>query len=109
MLNEVANTQKRELDEICTKEVQDRSQAGVYLTTQIAKELGISAMTLNQKLAEAGIQYKRRKQWLLKSKYQKQGYTRTETYFYSTRNGQKSRMQTVWTEKGRGLIKEVVR
>lgn len=36
-----------------------------YNTNQIAKELGMSAVTLNQKLREMGVQYKQGGQWLL--------------------------------------------
>lgn len=40
-----------------------------YNTTQIAKELGMSAEKLNKKLKELGVQYRQRDQWLLMQKY----------------------------------------
>ena len=49
-------------------------------TTVIAKELGMSAVTLNRKLKEMGIQYKVGQTWVLTAKYQNMGYTDTQTY-----------------------------
>ena len=73
-----------------------------YNTNQIAKELGMSAVTLNQKLREMGVQYKQGGQWLLTHKYH---YTRTRTYPYVQRDGTPgTAMQTVWTERGREFI-----
>lgn len=76
-----------------------------YNTNQIAKELGMSAVTLNQKLREMGVQYKQGGQWLLTHKYQDEDYTRTRTYLYVQRDGTPgTAMQTVWTERGREFI-----
>lgn len=76
-----------------------------YNTNQIAKELGMSAVTLNQKLREMGVQYKQSGQWLLTHKYQDEDYTRTRTYPYVQRDGTPgTAMQTVWTERGREFI-----
>lgn len=76
-----------------------------YNTNQIAKELGMSAVTLNQKLREMGVQYKQGGQWLLTHKYQDEDYTRTRTYPYVQRDGTPgTAMQTVWTERGREFI-----
>lgn len=72
---------------------------------RIAKELGMSAVTLNQKLREMGVQYKQGGQWLLTHKYQDEDYTRTRTYPYVQRDGTPgTAMQTVWTERGREFI-----
>lgn len=71
-------------------------------TNNIAKELGISAVTLNRKLRELGVQYLQGGQWLLVSKYQNKGYTATKTYPYTDSAGKIcTRMFTVWTEAGR--------
>lgn len=111
MLSDVANGQQAEIEELYHREaVYDggiRSE-GTYLTNQIAKELGMSAKLLNERLHRLGVQYKQRRQWLLSAKYQAKGYTKTETHYYDTRFGRKSRAQTVWTEEGRKFIKEIL-
>lgn len=79
------------------------------LTNQIAKELGISAITLNERLRQKGIQYKQGGQWLLSAKYQGKGLTKTHTYPFMHRDGSTgTQMQTVWTEKGRLFIHQVM-
>ena len=76
-----------------------------YNTNQIAKELGMSAVTLNQKLREMGVQYKQGGQWLLTHKYQDEDYTRTRTYPYVQRDGTPgTAMQTVGREFIHGLF-----
>ncbi len=76
-----------------------------YTTNQIAKELGMSAITLNKKLHLMGIQYKQNGTWLLYHKYQNKGYTKTRTYTYTNSQGETdTSMQTVWTEKGRQFV-----
>lgn len=74
-------------------------------TTIIAKELGMTAARLNDELRTRKIQFKVQDTWVLASKYQNQGYTRTQTYPYKDTNGEtKSRITTYWTEKGRQFI-----
>lgn len=76
-----------------------------YTTTQIAKELGMSAGVLNKRLKWSGIQFRQSGQWLLKAAYQDQGYTATRTHKWENRNGDTgTAMLTVWTEKGRLFI-----
>lgn len=76
-----------------------------YNTNQIAKELGMSAITLNRKLRERGVQYLQNGQWLLYSKYQGKGYTKTHTHPFVRSDGTTgTAMQTVWTESGRLFI-----
>lgn len=76
-----------------------------YNTTQIAKEFGWGAVTLNKKLQDLGIQYKQHGQWLLYAKYQDKGYTKTVTHIFTNSNGETSTEQrTVWTEAGRKFI-----
>jgi phage antirepressor YoqD-like protein len=78
-----------------------------YNTNQIAKELGMSAVTLNKKLNKLGVQYKQNKTWLLYHKYQNKSLTKTKTFvFTDTEGNERTRMQTVWTEKGRLFINE---
>ena len=81
------------------------TSTSTYDTTQIAKELGMSAITLNKKLQDLKVQYKLSGQWLLYAKYQGKGYTDTRTHQYTDSQGnQKSTMHTVWTEQGRKFI-----
>lgn len=77
------------------------SANGTYTTMQIAKEFGIGAVTLNQKLRNMGVQYKQNGQWLLYAKYTGKGYTKSITRTYTRSDGSAgSQLQTVWTEKG---------
>lgn len=81
------------------------SSQSTYNTTQIAKEFGWGAVTLNKKLQDMGIQYKQHGQWLLYAKYQGKGYTKTVTHSFTNSNGETSTEQrTVWTEAGRKFI-----
>lgn len=74
-------------------------------TTQISKEIGMSAEKLNNKLKELGIQFKQSGQWLLKSPYDKWGMHETRTnIFTSERGNTHTNTYTVWTQKGRRFI-----
>lgn len=74
-------------------------------TNIIAKELGLSAVTLNKRLQGLGIQYKEHGVWVLTHKYQDKGYTKTSTYDFLKQDGSVgTRIQTEWTEKGRRFI-----
>ncbi|WP_321335082.1 phage antirepressor KilAC domain-containing protein [uncultured Bacteroides sp.] len=76
-----------------------------HTTNQIAKELGMSAVTLNRKLKDLNIQYWQSGQWLLAHRYQNKGYTQSRTYQYTDSCGAiKTNMLTVWTEAGRLAI-----
>lgn len=81
-----------------------------HTTTVIAKELGMAAVSLNRKLKEKGIQYYQNGTWLLYSKYQNLGYTKTKTHpYYDSKGELKTSIQTVWTEKGRQFIHQVLK
>lgn len=85
------------------------TSTSTYNTTNIAKEFGMGAHTLNKILHEKGIQYKMDGQWLLYHKYQDKGYTRTETHSYDNGYGEvHTRQQTVWTERGRQFIHSIM-
>ena len=74
-------------------------------TTQIAKEIGMSAEKLNSKLKELGIQFKQSGQWLLKSPYDKWGMNETRTnIFTSERGNTHTNIYTVWAQRGRRFI-----
>ena len=88
--------------EYCNKVLQSES---TYVTNQIAKELGMSARSLNKRLREFGVQYNQSGTWVLYKRYQGHGYTKTKTHhYYNSLNEQCTSMQTVWTEKGRMFI-----
>ena len=76
-----------------------------HTVTEIAKELGMTAIELNKALCERGIQFKHRGRYVLHSKYDKKGYTDTETHPYFGANGEiQTSIQMVWTEYGRVFI-----
>lgn len=73
--------------------------------TLIAKELGMSALTLNHKLSNLKIQYKQNETWVLYSQYQDKGYTKSRTHLYYDSTGvQRTAIHTYWTERGRAFI-----
>lgn len=75
----------------------------------IAKDYGMSAMELNKKLHDWGVQYQCNGVWLLYQKYANQGYTKTNTLKYKTTDGiYKSVTHTYWTQKGRKFIHELI-
>ncbi|WP_244310785.1 phage regulatory protein/antirepressor Ant [Paenibacillus ottowii] len=77
--------------------------------TQIAKDYGLSGTALNQILHEEKVQYKQNKQWLLYSKYQDKGYTKSQTLDILHNNGERTvKMNTRWTQKGRLFIHELL-
>lgn len=107
-LAEVAAAQEHQLKLQAPKvEEYDKVLAadGTFTTNQIAKELGMSAVSLNRILNERGVQYKQGEQWLLYHKYQNLGYTKTKTARFTDANGnERVSMLTVWTSAGRLFI-----
>ena len=75
--------------------------------TQIAKDFGMSAKKLNQILKEKKIQFKQGKTWFLYQKYAEQGYTQSKTYLYD--EDSHTVMHTLWTQKGRLFIYELLK
>lgn len=74
----------------------------LVLTTQIAKDYGMSARKFNRILNELKIQYKVGDQWVLYSKYQSNGYVHSRTINITRSNGMPdTKMQMEWTQKGR--------
>lgn len=74
-------------------------------TTQIAKELGLDAPKLNQKLKQAGIIFRQSGMWMLKQPYSSWNLTATRTQTYTRSDGSTgTSMYTVWNERGRRFI-----
>lgn len=111
--SEVIELQSKELKEQAPKVAYHDgvlTSTSTYTTTQIAKEFGMGAPTLNKILHEKGIQYKHNDQWLLYSKYQNNGYTKTITRMFDNGYGDVHTSQlTVWTERGRRFIHDQMR
>ncbi len=66
--------------------------------TQIAKDYGMSAVTLNKLLCDMDIQFKRCGTWILYQDYTDKGYTQTKTFII---NESQTKSYTTWTQKGR--------
>lgn len=74
--------------------------------TQIAKDYGMSGVTLNKKLNLMGVIYKVNNQWVLYKKHEGKGYTKSLTYCDEFG---RSYMRTEWTQKGRQFIDSLIR
>jgi len=74
--------------------------------SKIAKDYGLSAVALNKKLNELGVQFKQGDIWLLYAKHQDKGYTQTSTHVIDADN---SRVSTKWTQKGRLFIYDLLK
>ena len=78
-------------------------------TTSIAKELGMSAVTLNKRLHELGVQYRQSGQWYLYRKYQNKGFTTTRTVPIVRFDGKPDvRRETLWTMAGHRFIRDLM-
>ena len=79
-------------------------------TTQIAAELSWSARRLNQELQRLGVQYKSNGSWVLSYKYKQMEerngirYTEMRTTVTEDEKGVHTRIDRVWTQRGRALI-----
>lgn len=74
-------------------------------TTKIAKDVGLGAPTLNNKLHELGVQYKKGHRWYLYHKYQDKGYTQSKTHVI---NAEETKDHMYWTQKGKKFIFELL-
>ena len=78
-------------------------------TTSIAKELGMSAVTLNKRLHELGVQYRQSGQWYLYRKYQNKGLTTTRTVPIVRFDGKPDvRREPLWTMRGHRFIRDLM-
>ena len=76
-------------------------------TTVIAKDLGMSAVTLNRVLHARGVQFKRGDTWVLYAELQNHGLTDIRTTTYGN-NNEYTQESMVWTQLGRAFIIKVV-
>jgi len=91
----------------CDKVLADKSLVTI---TQIAKDYGMSGRALNAILHDLGVIYKQGKTWLLYAKYQKTGWTHSETIMVDKKDGtQKAVLNTKWTQKGRLGLYELLK
>ena len=92
-----------------------------FTTTQIAKELGMTAQELNRALCSLHVQYYQSGQYLLYAHYAHQGLAKSRTKYgtelvygvgkSAAEEGSrvKTQMYLVWTEKGRRFIHDLDR
>lgn len=111
-LRVIAELQEKEIKEAAPKvEYFDKamSSKSSYTTTQVSQEFGLSAKTLNARLAKMGVQYRQGGAWILYAKYQGNGYTHTVSVPYMMANGEQgTQIQTRWTEKGRKFLHDLM-
>ena len=74
-------------------------------TTQLAKELGMTAQELNRRLCEMRIQYWQSGQYMLYAEYARMGLAKSRTHKHTLKHGMViTEMYLVWTERGRDFI-----
>ena len=74
--------------------------------TKIAKDYGMSARKLNEKLHSLGIQFKQGDCWFLYQKHASKGFTQTKTHVI---DDEKGKTNMYWTQKGRLFIYETLK
>ncbi len=78
-------------------------------TTQVAKELEMSAIELNRWLCNQGIQYGQSGQYMLYADYARRGFAKNRTHSYRDNEGElHTRTYLVWTERGREFIHKLL-
>lgn len=85
------------------------NSATTYTTTQIAKELGLSAQYLNFTLKSHGVIEKKGGIWTATENYIGKGYLTVKSYPYrGSSNRERTNFGTVWTEAGRNFIHSLI-
>ncbi len=75
---------------------------GTVKINVIANDYGLTAIAMNKKLHELGVQYKQGKDWLLYSEHRGKGYTHSKTIHFFHKDGMPdTTMNMEWTQKGR--------
>lgn len=86
------------------------SDKSLVTITQIAKDYGMSGRAMNKKLHEFKVIYKQGQTWLLYAKYQKTGWTHSETVMVPKKDGtEKAVLNTKWTQQGRLGLYELLK
>lgn len=86
------------------------SNKALVTITVIAKDYGMSGKAMNALLHELGVQYKQGTTWLLYARYQKNGWTHSETVMITDKDGnEKAVLNTKWTQKGRLGLYELLK
>lgn len=101
--------QETEIDRLLPKALYTDSvleSISCYTTTQIAKELGMTAQELNRWLCAERIQYYQSGQYMLYAEYAHRGLAKSRTHYelFVGRDTVHTRMYLVWTETGREFI-----
>lgn len=82
---------------------------GLMTATEIAKDYGWSAATLNKELHKRGVIFKQGKHWVPYSKYAGKGYTQYEPFDYQHSNGQSGVHNNLkWTQRGKKFIYDLL-
>lgn len=82
-----------------------------YSITHIAKELGMTAISLNKLLHQLKVQFKvgGKGKWVLYAQHQAKGYTDTRTTTFEHKDGSiGTSRDMLWTEEGRKFIHSLV-
>jgi Rha family phage regulatory protein len=83
---------------------------GCITATDIAKAIGMETNDLNSWLCDMGVQKWRRGQFRLTQDYEDQGLAQDRLFIYYSKDGkQKERTYLVWTQKGAGMIDEMLK
>ena len=86
------------------------SSKGTVTINAIANDYGLTAIAMNKKLHELGIQYKQGNQWLLYREYRACGYTHSKTIHFFHKDGRPdTSMHMEWTQKGRLFLYELLK
>lgn len=82
---------------------------GLMTATEIAKDYGWSAATLNKELHKRSVIFKQGKHWVPYSKYAGKGYTQYEPFDYQHSNGQPGVHNNLkWTQRGKKFIYDLL-
>ena len=116
-LQEENAAQKQMLAEAAPKvrycDVVLRSKGAVSIS-KIAKDYGMSAQEMNQKLADLSIHYRQGNCWLLYQRYARSGYTQSHTTVApdgkrGNHKTMRATLSTNWTQKGRLFLYEMLK
>lgn len=110
--------EQRLIAEQCVNELQPKADyydnilqnKGLVTITTIAKNYGYSATKFNELLHSLKVQFKQGNTWLLYQKHAQNGYTHSEPFAYTDKEGKDQvTMNTKWTQKGHLFIYETLK